>query len=98
MYALVFASVIRLRHTQPDVPRPYRIPGGLPGVWLVGGVGLAGCVVSFLLGFVPPAQLQTGNPVVYVLLLALATVVLSLPPFVFALLQRRRRPAPATTR
>ncbi|MGY1706618.1 amino acid permease [Geodermatophilus sp. SYSU D00697] len=100
MYALVFASVIRLRHTRPDVPRPYRIPGGLPGVWLVGGVGLAGCAVSFLLGFVPPSQLQTGDPVVYVLLLALATVVLSLPPFVFALLSRRRAarepvPAPA---
>jgi amino acid transporter len=90
MYALVFAAVVRLRYTQPDVPRPYRIPGGLPGVWLVGGVGLLGCVVSFLLGFVPPDQLQTGNPVVYVLLLGLATVVLSLPPFVFALLQRRR--------
>jgi glutamate:GABA antiporter len=94
MYALVFAAVIRLRHTQPDVPRPYRIPGGLPGVWLVGGVGLLGCVGSFLLGFVPPDQLQTGNPVVYVLLLALATVLLSLPPFVFALLERRRSAVP----
>ena len=73
-----------------DVPRPYRIPGGLPGVWLVGGVGLLGCAVSFLLGVVPPDQLQTGNPVGYVLLLALATVVLSLPPFVLALLERRR--------
>jgi amino acid transporter len=94
MYALVFASVIRLRHTRPDVPRPYRIPGGLPGVWLVGGVGLLGCLASFLLGFVPPSQLATGDTVVYVALLALATVVLSLPPFVFALLTRRRAPAP----
>jgi amino acid transporter len=91
MYALVFAAVIRLRYTQPATPRPYRIPGGLPGVWLVGGVGLLGCLVSFVLGFVPPSQLKTGDPVVYVLLLALATVVLSLPPFVLALLERRRR-------
>jgi amino acid transporter len=98
MYALVFASVIRLRHTRPDVPRPYRIPGGLPGVWLVGGVGLLGCGVSFLLGFVPPSQLATGDTLGYVLLLALATVVLSLPPFVFALLARRARPAPAGVR
>ncbi len=96
MYALVFASVIRLRYTRPDVARPYRIPGGLPGVWLVGGVGLLGCLVSFLLGFVPPSHLATGGTVTNVLLLALATVVLSLPPFVFALLARRRtRPAPA---
>ncbi|MGE3287925.1 MAG: amino acid permease [Pseudonocardia sp.] len=89
MYALMFASVIRLRYTQPDTPRPYRIPGGLPGVWLVGGIGLVGCVFSFVLGFVPPSQLKTGDTAVYVLLLALAVVVLSLPPFVQALLARR---------
>jgi amino acid transporter len=82
--------VIRLRYSQPDTPRPYRIPGGLPGVWLVGGIGLLGCVASFCLGFIPPSQLKTGNPVVYVLLLALAVVVLSLPPFLFALYSRLR--------
>jgi glutamate:GABA antiporter len=89
MYALMFAAVIRLRYTEPATPRPYRIPGGLPGVWLVGGVGLVGCVFSFVLGFVPPSQLKTGDTAVYVLLLALAVIVLSLPPFVYALVARR---------
>ncbi|MGH3776103.1 MAG: amino acid permease [Pseudonocardiaceae bacterium] len=89
MYALMFAAVIKLRYTQPDVPRPYRIPGGLAGVWLIGGIGLLGCLASFLLGFIPPSQLKTGNPVGYVLLLALAVVVLSLPPFVYALIANR---------
>lgn len=88
MYALMFAAVIRLRYTEPATPRPYRIPGGLPGVWLVGGVGLVGCVLSFVLGFVPPSQLKTGDTAVYVLLLALAVIVLSLPPFVYALVAR----------
>ena len=90
MYGLMFAAVVRLRYTQPDTPRPYRIPGGLPGVWLVGGIGLVGCVFSFVLGFVPPSQLETGNTVAYVLLLAAAVVVLSAPPFVFAAMARRR--------
>jgi amino acid transporter len=94
MYALMFASVIRLRYIQPDTPRPYRIPGGLPGVWLVGGIGLVGCVFSFVLGFVPPSQLKTGDTAVYVLLLALAVVVLSLPPFVQAFLARRAAVSP----
>jgi glutamate:GABA antiporter len=96
MYALVFAALVRLRYSRPDVPRPYRVPGGLPGVWVVGGVGLLGCVGSFVLGFVPPSQLATGSTTVYVLLLALATVVLSLPPFLFALLSRRRQPEPVS--
>lgn len=91
MYGLMFAAVIRLRYSQPDVPRPYRIPGGLPGVWIVGGLGLLGCAVSFFLGFIPPSQLKTGSPIVYVALLALAVVVLSLPPFAFALLRHRGR-------
>jgi len=90
MYGLMFASVIRLRYTQPDRVRPYRIPGGMPGVWLAGGTGLFACVFSFYLGFVPPSQLQTGNTVVYVLLLVGAVVVLSCPPFVYAAVVRRR--------
>ena len=97
MYGLMFAAVIRLRYSQPDTPRPYRIPGGTVGVWVVAGVGLIGCAVSFYLGFIPPSQLKTGNTVTYVSLLALAVVVLSLPPFVFAVLAKPvwRRPGAA---
>ena len=89
MYGLMFASVIRLRYIQPDQPRPYRIPGGTIGVWLVGGVGVLGCSASLLLGFVPPSQLETGNTVVYVLLLTLATVALCVPPFLWSAWERR---------
>jgi amino acid transporter len=91
MYGLMFAAVIRLRYTQPDTHRPYRIPGGLPGVWLVGGIGLLGCIVSFVLGFIPPSQLKTGNPLTYVLLLAVAVIVLSAPPFVIQWFGRASR-------
>jgi glutamate:GABA antiporter len=94
MYALMFAAVIRLRYTQPDRPRPYRIPGGRIGVWLVGGVGAAACSCSFLLGLVPPDQLKTGNPVTYVVLLSAATVLLCLPPFLWSSWARRRGRAP----
>jgi hypothetical protein len=55
----------------------------------VGGIGLIGCVVSFVLGFVPPSQLKTGNPVLYMLMLALAVLVLSAPPFVIRLIGGR---------
>jgi amino acid transporter len=90
MYGLMFAAVIRLRYTQPEHPRPYRIPGGKPGVWLAGGTGLAACCFSFYLGFVPPSQLNTGSTVQYVLLLATAVVALSAPPLVYSALAGRR--------
>jgi glutamate:GABA antiporter len=88
MYALIFAAVLRLRYTHPEVPRPFRIPGGTAGVWITAGVGLFGAALSFALGFVPPDQLKTGNPALYVGGIALGLAVLALPPF----LVRRRPP------
>ena len=90
MYALVFVAFLRLRRTQPDRDRPYRVPGGPIGAWLIGGMGFIGCVASLGLGFIPPDQLKTGSPIVYVTLLAGATVVLCLPPFALAWWERRR--------
>ncbi len=34
-YLLVFPTLIRLRYTHPHVPRPYRVPGGMAGAWIV---------------------------------------------------------------
>src|SRR3954464_4037302 len=46
-YVVVFPALIKLRYTHPDVPRPYRVPGGMAGAWIVriltgGWVGVAG--------------------------------------------------------
>src|SRR3954463_5527981 len=35
-YLVVFPAVIKLRYSHGHVPRPYHVPGGMPGVWLVG--------------------------------------------------------------
>jgi amino acid transporter len=35
-YLVVFPAVIKLRYSHPHVRRPYRVPGGTVGVWLVG--------------------------------------------------------------
>jgi glutamate:GABA antiporter len=89
MYVLMLAALIRLRYTQPDTPRPYQIPGGKLGVWIVGGFGIAGCSFAFFLGFVPPSQLATGNHTLYVCLMVAFTALLAIPPFLFA---RFRKP------
>jgi glutamate:GABA antiporter len=36
VYVLIFPAVIKLRYSHPDVPRPYRIPGGTVGLWTAG--------------------------------------------------------------
>jgi len=35
-YVLIFPAVIKLRYSHPEVPRPYRIPGGTVGLWVAG--------------------------------------------------------------
>jgi len=39
-YALVALAFVRLRQHQPDLPRPYRVPGGVACGWLAFGLSL----------------------------------------------------------
>jgi len=65
MYILLFISAIVLRYKQPHTHRPYRIPGKNYGIWIFGMAGLTGSVFTLFIGFFPPAQLETGNLLVY---------------------------------
>jgi amino acid transporter len=88
MYTLVFAAAIRLRYTQPDTHRPYRIPGGKPGIWLVGGVGLAGCTFGLLIGFIPPTGIKHWATPIYITAMAAGIMICSLPPFIIEKLKK----------
>jgi amino acid transporter len=82
MYVTMFVAALRLRYTQPNKPRPFRIPGGNYGMWVVGVVGLVGVAVAGALSFAPPNQISTGSPEVYVGLLVVLTVVEIAIPFI----------------
>jgi glutamate:GABA antiporter len=45
-YLLLFPCVIKLRYSHPDVPRPYKLPFGMAGVWIAGVL----CTAWMLLG------------------------------------------------
>ncbi|RZS91636.1 amino acid permease-like protein [Motilibacter rhizosphaerae] len=89
MYMMLFAAAIRLRHSQPDLPRAYRIAGGTPGMWLVAGTGLLAVGFALVLAFVPPDQLPIGSAGGYVALVAVGTLLFTGLPLV---LDRYRRP------
>lgn len=80
MYLLMFAAAIYLRYSQPRRPRPYKIPGGDAGMWVIGGAGFAGSLLAFLLSFVPPSQISVGSPETYVgILIGLTAFFVALP-------------------
>lgn len=86
MYILVFAAAIKLRFSQPNIERPYKIPGGLFGITIIAGVGLVTCVLCFALGFIPPGQFLTSLTASHVFVfesyLILGLLVLSIPALV----------------
>lgn len=90
MYLLMFAAVIRLRRTQPNRPRPYRVPGGRFGIWIVAGVGFLGSLVAMGFSFIPPGQIKVGSPLVYVGLLVVLSVILVAVPFLIFHLKKAK--------
>ncbi|MEV4889003.1 amino acid permease [Nonomuraea sp. NPDC055795] len=96
VYMLIYASAIRLRYTQPDLPRSFRVPGGMTGMWLVAGIGFLAVAFAFVLAFVPPSQLPIGSPALYVGLVAAGAIIFTGAPLV---IERLAKPSwkPHTT-
>lgn len=62
-YILLFAALIKLRYSKPDVERSYRLPGGKPGAWLICGAGIFGCSFAFIAGVLSARRLgHMGQP------------------------------------
>jgi amino acid transporter len=74
MYVLMFVTVIRLRRSQPDHPRGYKVPA-LKSIALV---GLISSVLVFFIGLVPPSQFGSTSPILYGLMLLSGTLVIGL--------------------
>jgi glutamate:GABA antiporter len=81
MYFLMYVSVVRLRITRPDAPRPFKIPGGNIGLGLVVGAGAVGGIFAFALGFVPATHLSVSGTVAYVAVMAFGILVIVGTPF-----------------
>jgi putative glutamate/gamma-aminobutyrate antiporter len=82
MYLLMFISAVVLRYKKDHVARHYRVPFGNIGMWLVASLGFLVSLATMVIGFIPPANLDTGNIVFYEAFLLIGTVGLCIVPFV----------------
>jgi glutamate:GABA antiporter len=86
MYVLMFIAAIRLRRSQPDHARGYRVPA----LRLLCLLGMVSSVVALVIGFVPPSQFGHSNPLTYgAAILAGVLVIGIVPPL---LMDRLRKP------
>jgi amino acid transporter len=82
MYLIMYVAAISLRYTQPDKVRPFKIPGGNFGMWFVGIVGLLGALVALGFSFIPPSQISTGSPAIYIGILLVGSAIFAAIPFI----------------
>ena len=90
MVLMIYGAFIRLRRTQPNKTRGFRVPFGKLGEVVVCVLGILGALSALLLSYIPPSQIATGSPVVYVGILVIGVgVFVGLPLWVYA----RRKPS-----
>jgi amino acid transporter len=68
-YLGLFAASIKLRYSQKNTARAFKIPGKNVGIWAVAGLGIITCIATMLLGFFPPTQVAVGGTLCYEFLL-----------------------------
>lgn len=90
MYLMMFIAAIKLRISAPEVPRAFKVPGGLWGLIFVAGTGILGTLVTLFVSFMPPGEINVGNVQHYELSLIGGLILMCLPPFISA---RKRRAA-----
>jgi len=86
MYLFMFAAAIKLRYSQPDVKRPYKIPFGNAGMWVVSGVAFVSCIFIMIFGFIPTQAVRDKGPGAiagYVAFLLVGVIVFVAAPIFF---------------
>ncbi|MFK5855820.1 MAG: amino acid permease, partial [Bacteroidota bacterium] len=93
MYLFMFAAAIKLRYSQPDVKRSYKIPGGKTGMWIVSGMAWLASFFVIIFGFIPPQSVRgegTMAIVGYVAFLLIGvTIFLGIPVIFFNISKKK---------
>ena len=89
MYPLMFAAALYLRYTMKDAPRSFRIGKKGNGLmWLIAGLGFFGSFIAFVLSFIPPGQIATGNKTVWFSVMIIGCIVFVAIPFIIYALRK----------
>jgi amino acid transporter len=83
MYVIMFLSGLRLRTKMNYTSQTFVIPGRKIGSWLVCILGLIGCTITLIVGFIPPNNINIGSSFYYEVLFCTGMTVMLLPILFF---------------
>ena len=61
MYVMMFVAAIALKHKLNPIAEGFNIPGKKLGMWLTCLLGLVGCLITLIVGFIPPSGINVGG-------------------------------------
>lgn len=88
MYMMMFAAAVVLRYKMKSAERPFRLGKGNALMWVMGITGFSGSLLAFILSFIPPGQIDTGNNTVWYSVLIAGCVIMVIVPFIIYALRK----------
>jgi glutamate:GABA antiporter len=79
MYVLMFCAAVAFSYKQQFADSLYALSRGRIGLRLVSGLGLLGCTISIIVGFIPPTQIAVGGAMHFELLFSIGLLIMILP-------------------
>lgn len=90
MYLIIYVAAVYLRYKHPEVKRPYKVPGGKWGIWLVSGVGILCALFAFFIGLLPPTAIQSESLTFHLSFLLIGIFVVICIPLIIFEMQKKR--------
>lgn len=83
MYVMMFLAAIKLKLTHAHLPRAFTIPGGKVGYFFTCAAGLLGCIITLIVGFLPPEHAVEINGNGYFQLIFATGLFIMIAPTIF---------------
>jgi amino acid transporter len=82
MYVLMYIAVVKLRYSQSNVKRTFKVPGGKIGMWVTSGWGIVSMIIIFVLALLPPSQssVESISLIAFEALMIVGTIAVVLVP------------------
>ena len=90
MYILMFMAAVRLRYTQSEVPRRYRVPFGIAGIWGLAILGSLAGLMAIVFAFIPPEMVKEADRASYKNVVLVGLIFFTVLPFVIYQCRRRQ--------
>lgn len=83
MYVILFAAALMLKYKKHSEIRPFAVPYGKPGMWVACTLGIIGSLITLVVGFIPPSDINVGSPLHYEITFSLGMLAMILPAMLF---------------